>query len=131
MSDHPSDDVLGRWLETAKPSRVGRHLEECEQCLDRLDELSDLGGGLRSDLDSVSAPPIDLRERTTGGVHERLAAEEAAAAFAELFALPWRTMSVLVDPSSPIGETGGTAEVAATVDSTTTTSDDSHEDGEN
>lgn len=130
MSDHPSDEVLGLWLETAKPSRVGRHLEECDRCLDRLDELSDLGGGLRSELDSVSAPPIDLRERTTGGVRERLAAEEAAAAFAELFALPWRTMSVLVDPSSPIGETVA-AEGAAMVDSATTTSDDSHEDGEN
>lgn len=126
MRGHPDEPTLVRWLESEKPARVGRHLRECDQCLDRLDELSGLDGGLRSGLDSMSAPPTDLGDRTTGGVHERLAAEEAAAAFVELFALPWRTMSVLVDPAAPARREAS----ALAVDVDVPASDDSDDDGE-
>ncbi|MFP3905996.1 MAG: hypothetical protein ACLFRV_05720 [Acidimicrobiales bacterium] len=126
MRGHPDEQTLLRWLESEKPARVGRHLRECDQCLDRLDELSGLDGGVRSGLDSVSAPPADLGDRTSGGVHERLAAEEAAAAFVELFALPWRTMSVLVDPAAPPRR----AATTAAVDGDGPASDDAHDDGE-
>jgi hypothetical protein len=97
MSDHPDDRALRAWLETGKPARVARHLDDgCETCLDRLDSLSDLGD-IRDELETVSAPPDGFQPRTTGNVQSRLAAEEAAIAFLELFTLPWRTASVLFD----------------------------------
>lgn len=120
MSRHPNDDVLARWLESGKPARVARHIESCDPCLERLDALSVLADGVRSGLDDASAPPVDLHARTAGGVHGRLAAEEAAAAFVELFALPWRTAAAILDPGT----------FGPVVDSAAQASNDSDDDGE-
>jgi hypothetical protein len=119
MSDHPDDSTLVSWLETGKPGRVGRHLDDgCEACLDRLDALSDLGE-MRTELASASAPPDDLQRRTTGGLQGRLAVEEAVATLFELFTIPWRTASVLL---------GGRERPV--VDSPAVTGHDSDDDGE-
>lgn len=96
---HPRDDLLLRWLESGRPRRVGRHVEECDVCMARLEAVSDLDGGLLSDLESASAPPSDLHTRTTGEVADRLAAEEALASVLELFAVPWRTATSILDPA--------------------------------
>ena len=100
MSAHPHDDDLVKWLETERPSRVGRHVESCEACMERVDTLSDLGG-LVSGLARVSAPPGDLHARTTGGVHGRLAAEESVGAFLDLFSIGWQTAAVMLDATPP------------------------------
>jgi hypothetical protein len=121
---HPTDQVLLGWLDSAKPGRVGRHVDDCEQCLDRLDQLSAFDTGLLDELDSASAPPVDLARRTTGGAHGRIAAEEAMSTLVELFGLPWQTAVVMLDttPTSTV-----------VVDASTETSDDSddeeHADG--
>jgi hypothetical protein len=119
MSDHPDDHALVSWLESGKPARVGRHLEDgCDSCLDRLDTLSDLGD-VRGGLAEVSAPPDDLHRRTTGGLQGRLAAEEALVAFVDLFTIPWRTASVLLgDRDRPV------------IDADPVTGHDSDDDGE-
>jgi hypothetical protein len=97
MTRHPSDDALVQWLESGKPRRVGRHVEACDGCLARVEVVSDLDGGLVTTLESASAPPPDLHRRTAGGVQGRLAAEEALAAMLELFTIPWRAASALLD----------------------------------
>jgi hypothetical protein len=121
---HPTDEVLLGWLDSAKPGRVGRHLDECEQCLDRLDQLSAFDTGFRHQLDSASAPPVDLVRRTTGGAHGRIAAEEALSTLVDLLGLPWQTAVVMFDT---------TPASAVVVDATAETSDDSddeeHADG--
>lgn len=99
---HPPDEVLVRWLETGRPRRVGRHVEDCDECMERLDVVSDLDGGLITGLQSASAPPADLHARTTGGVSDRLAAEEALSSVLDLFTVPWRTAASILDPA-PIG----------------------------
>lgn len=103
MTRHPAEDRLIRWLESGKPRRVGRHIEACDVCLERVEAVSDLGGGLRSELESASAPPDDLQLRTTGGVQGRLASEEAVVAWLELFSVPWQTAATLleIDPITP------------------------------
>ncbi len=102
MSAHPDEQTLQEWLETGRPGRVTRHLDECESCLDRLDALSDLGE-IRHELSDVSRPPDDLHQRTTGSVQGRIAAEEAALAVVELFTLPWRTAAaILGEPARPV-----------------------------
>lgn len=97
MSEHPADETLVTWLESGRPSRVERHLEGCTACLERVDRLSDLDAGLRTELASVTAPPVDLAPRTTDRVQRRLGAQEALSALVELFTLPWRTLDALVD----------------------------------
>ena len=106
MTRHPSDEKLVAWLETGRPRRTGRHLEDCETCMERVEGLTDLDGGLLSGLASASSPPPDLHTRTKGRVHDRLAAEEALASLLELFAVPWTTATALFD-TQPIGS-GGT-----------------------
>lgn len=101
MNAHPDDQALLQWLETNRPTKVGRHVEACDECLDRVDALSGLDGEVRAGLDSASAPPPDLGARTSGAVHGRLAAEEAVASALDLFAIPWQTLSVLIDPDAP------------------------------
>lgn len=100
MTRHPDDAQLARWLDTGKPAKVARHLEGCEECLERVEERTALVGPLVETLDTVSAPPPDMPERTTGGVRSRLAAEEAAGAFVDLFAIPWQFVSVMADPTA-------------------------------
>lgn len=103
MSRHPTDPRLMRWLESGRPRRVGRHVEACDTCLERVEVVSDLDGGLRSELESASAPPEDLHRRTTGGVQGRLAAEDSLVAWLELFSVPWQTAATLmeIDPLTP------------------------------
>ena len=125
MTRHPDEPTLLAWLETDKPGRVGRHVEGCDECLTRVDELSGLDSTTVSGLSAASAPPTGMQARATGAAQGRLAAEEAAATFVELFAIPWRTLTVMVDPGSsrdPDRRTG--------VDPAPTASDDSNDDGE-
>ena len=104
MTAHPGPEVLLGWLESGKPARVTRHVNGCPSCLEQLDGLSDLDGGLRLGLDAASAPPQDLAHRTSHGVRDRLAAEEALSVVAELFALPWNTLSAMAhrDPAQRV-----------------------------
>jgi hypothetical protein len=126
MSGHPTDDQLVRWLGSGKPNRVGRHLEACEPCLDRLDALSDLDGGLRERLGTASDPPPGFQARAAEAAKDRLAAEEAAGAFVELFALPWRTAAALLGRNRSRGDEG----TGAVIDSGATAGHDSDDDGE-
>ena len=97
MSRHPGDDKLAAWLESGRPRRVGRHVEDCDVCLERLESASDLDGGLLTELATAASPPADHHVRTTSRVQDRLAAEEAFAAMLDLFSVPWSTAVALLD----------------------------------
>ena len=99
-SVHPADGDLVAWLETGRPGTVGRHVDSCSHCLDRLDELTDLPSEVRSELGAVVAPPPDLAGRTTDQVRSRVAAQEAASLLVELFVLPWSTFEILAGRGS-------------------------------
>ena len=129
MTRHPSDEALVRWLESGKPRRVGRHVEECGACLERVEEVSDLDGGLVTHLESASAPPPDLHVRTTGGVQGRLAAEEALAAALELFAIPWQVASTLLDTEPLDTEPLDTDPIRSTTEPTGRIDDEEQADG--
>ena len=36
---HPSTTRLREWLETGESDRVATHVEQCERCADRLEQL--------------------------------------------------------------------------------------------
>jgi hypothetical protein len=119
-SSHPSQSLLAVWLETGRPSSVDEHLETCEECAARLDELTDLGG-LHDELAVVTSPPGDLNDRTTVGVKGRLAAQEAVSVVVEMLTIPFRTAAVLI---------GGDEREAGIDAATTSTDETQHDDGE-
>lgn len=98
--DHPTEAVLAVWLETGQPPSVDAHVARCEQCAERLESATALGG-VAADLAAVTRPPGDLAGRTTAGVKGRLAAQEAVSVLFEMFSLPFRTASVLIGGDEP------------------------------
>lgn len=99
-TDHPGESVLAHWLETGEPSSVDAHLDTCDECASRLEELTDLGT-LQDELDVVTTPPSDLADRTTAGVKGRLAAQEAVSVVAEMLTLPFRTAALVIGGDEP------------------------------
>ncbi len=126
MTRHPSDDQITQWLDTGKPARVARHLEDCEDCMARVEVRSELTDPVIESLESVSAPPTDLPARTTDGVRMRLARADAAGTFVELFALPWQFATVMIEPVEPARP----VLPGPMVDRGPETGQDSHDDGE-
>ncbi len=97
---HPSRRRLQRWLDTGDSRRVSKHIDQCEQCQEVLEDLSALDVELVADLQAATTPPEDIRERTHGGVDARLRNEAAIVAFADLFAIGWDFARYVVDPDS-------------------------------
>jgi hypothetical protein len=100
MKRHPSRRQLQQWLTGESPGRVDRHVDACEQCEALLEELSALDENLVADLHDAVTPPLDLADRTTDGVGERLRDEAALATFLDLFTVGWATARAIVDPEA-------------------------------
>jgi len=97
---HPSRRRLQQWLAGESPRRVDRHVDGCEHCEALLEELSALDDNLVADLHDAVTPPLDLADRTTDGVGERLRDEAALAAYIDLFTVGWATARAIVDPEA-------------------------------
>ena len=94
---HPNQQALAAWLATGSSTRVGRHVDTCEQCLATLEHLSNLDDGLRADIGEVMAAPRGIEHRTVSGVERRLRNEDALLTFFDLFAAGWATTKVVLD----------------------------------
>jgi hypothetical protein len=101
-SEHPSDAVLATWLELGEPTTVEDHLSVCDQCSERLESLTDIGG-LQDELATATRPPADLASRTTGGGKGRLAAQEAVSVVFDMLSLPFWTAAILIGGDDPGG----------------------------
>jgi hypothetical protein len=99
-ANHPSEAVLTAWLETGEPSSVDSHLAACDECAERLEALTDLGG-LHDGLTALTRPPDDLADRTTVAVRGRLAAQEAVSVVVDMLSLPFRTAAILIGGETP------------------------------
>ena len=85
------------WLERGGPTRVGKHVDNCERCMATLEELSDLGDSLVADLTDAFAAPIDVEDRTARQVENRLRNEAAFTAFLDLFTVGWSATKTILD----------------------------------
>jgi hypothetical protein len=94
------DDTLLQWLDH-QPDRLEKYLSAHPDALDRLDELTTLSDEDGDRLGRAVAPPADLSARMVEGLRTDPSAAQTASIVFELFALPWRTASFLVDPGSP------------------------------
>ena len=97
MSRHPSQQQLQAWLERGAPTRVGKHVDNCERCMATLEELSDLGDSLVADLTDAFAAPIDVEDRTARQVENRLRNEAAFTSFLDLFTVGWSATKTILD----------------------------------
>lgn len=112
-SRHPSQRRLQRWLQTGDSRLVENHIDLCERCQSVLDALSALDERVVAGLESATSPPLDLGERTTGGVEERLRNEATAGTFLDLFGIGWKTVQAALDPTI---DRGRPHDVAAAAD---------------
>jgi hypothetical protein len=97
MTRHPSHQQLQEWLETGAPTRVGKHVDDCERCMALLEELSDLDDSLVADLSDALAAPNDVEARTARQVESRLRNEAAFTAFLDLFTVGWFATKTILD----------------------------------
>lgn len=101
---HPSRQRLQRWLETGETRRVSGHIERCAQCQEELEQLTELDDELVADLQAATNPPVDIRERTHGGVDVRLRNEAAVGALMDLFTIGWDFTRSVLDPEITDGD---------------------------
>lgn len=94
---HPGQETLNAWLSTGASTRVGRHVDGCEQCLGALEGLSHLDDTLVADIGQAMAAPTGIEDRTVNGVERRLRNEDALLTFFDLFATGWSTTKVILD----------------------------------
>lgn len=95
---HPSAERLQAWLESGEPSRVGRHVADCEHCLVKLEELSNLDDTLVAGLTEALSPPSDFEDRAAEQLERRLRNEDALLVFLDLFAVGWDTVRTIFHP---------------------------------
>jgi hypothetical protein len=92
---HPSATRLQSWLERGGPSRVSRHVADCERCMTALEELSNLDDTIVADIAEVLAPPEDIEHRAASQLERRLRNEDALLVFLDLFAVSWDTVRTI------------------------------------
>lgn len=103
---HPSRSRLREWLDTGTPAGVGEHVEHCDTCADRLEEIDqadsalttlDDSGPLRAALAELIAAPDDLTDRVLVGLDGRRRAERELALFAGLFSIGIETAQLMIE----------------------------------
>lgn len=86
---------LSRWLETGEGD-IGKHLDGCGQCADRLESLVDESDhALRSMLAQVLAAPEQIPERLQSAINERMDSRRDLMLLGELLSLPIRTARIM------------------------------------
>lgn len=95
---HPSNAKLERWVRHGD-TEIGRHLETCNYCADRLERLAaaDEAGDLREALLRLLAVPDELPDRLRSGIDERLANRRDLVLFGELFGLPIEVVRIMTN----------------------------------
>ncbi len=105
MRRHPSADLLRRWLNTDEASDlpdVTAHVDDCERCAAKLEQL-DSGSGdafdhsaIASALINLLAPPEGLSDRVEERVVNRLGSRQMAVVLADLFGAGFETSKLLL-----------------------------------
>lgn len=108
---HPSRKRLIAWLDhpdASESQSVTTHVERCDRCADRLEELSaDVSGEddrldpqLSAALREVFEPPAGISERVMRSIDERERADRELNLFLGLFAIPSDAASLMLPDES-------------------------------
>lgn len=95
----PSDQDLISWLETGRPSRIERWLDD-PGTVEHLERLTDLGSVARGVLDELVKPSADFAARTEAGLKKRVSDLERAGVLFGLLRLGADTARSLPDRSA-------------------------------
>jgi hypothetical protein len=100
-----NDDTLLHWLDN-QPDRLEKYLASHPDAADRLDQMTTLSAEVGEQLTKAVAPTADFPARMAESLRVDPSAGQAASIVFDLFALPWRTASFLIDPAQGIIDTG-------------------------
>jgi hypothetical protein len=100
-----NDDTLLNWLDN-QPDRLEKYLASHPDAADRLDRMTTLSPEVGQQLSVAVAPTADFSARMAEGLRTDPSAGQAASIVFDLFALPWRTASFLLDPERGSTDTG-------------------------
>lgn len=95
----PSDRDLISWLETGRPVRIERWLDDAET-IEHLERLTDLGSVALAVLDELVVPSPGFAARTEAGVRKRVSDLERAGVLFGLLRLGADTARSLPDRSA-------------------------------
>ncbi len=95
---HPSTSKLRSWLdgEMTDP-KVDGHIDTCERCASRLEDLASPEAPLAVALSIIFAPPDGLVPRLNTGIDARLRNRADLALLAGMLGLPVQTAKLLFD----------------------------------
>ena len=104
MARHPSSEQLSSWL-NGEHEHLSPHIDSCNKCASRLDELDVSTGGtvtaitdeLRPALLTLLKPPEDLHQRISERIAARLQNRNDADLFASLVGIPIEAGRILLD----------------------------------
>ncbi len=99
-SAHPRPELLHRWLETSQPDRVGRHIDDCDQCMEHIELLSQVDVSAMAQLSSALAAPPVAKERASRMLAQQRRDREATSVLLDLFGVGglWAHLMLDDDP---------------------------------
>lgn len=104
---HPSTNRLRVWLDTGAPEGVGTHVEQCERCAAKLEDIAESAatdldeiGSFQAALTALLEPPDDLSERVARGVVQRQHADRELSLLVGLFSIGVETTQLMIDPEA-------------------------------
>ncbi len=91
---HPSRRRLAAWLAGELPE-FDRHVDTCERCANRLEDLASPGPSIGDALRQALAPPEGLAPRLTSGIARKMQTRQDLSTVVDLMGLPIHTARAL------------------------------------
>lgn len=95
---HPSQRQIRSWSDAGAPlgDRIGRHIDQCDRCASRLDDIAALGASVGDMLRAALAAPAGLAERTERALERRKPDRESVAVAFDFFGAAKDTAKVMM-----------------------------------
>lgn len=91
---HPSKRRLEEWLAETAPN-LDAHIESCDRCANRVEDLDRPAFELRSALVEVLSLPANLQPRLAEGIDRRMRTRAELKLLAEMLGLPMSVVKTL------------------------------------
>lgn len=101
---HLSDAALSSWADGRAHRGAARHVEHCPLCLDRLEQMTELEPGVRSDIEASLMPLRSLEEALWDRLEARVADREALSLVTDLIDVGPATSMLLLGGAEDDGE---------------------------
>ncbi|MCB0972987.1 MAG: hypothetical protein KDB86_00355 [Actinobacteria bacterium] len=95
---HPSPKQIRSWSDAGAPlgDRIGRHIDQCDRCASRLEDIAAIGSTVGDVLRAALAAPAGLAERTEKALERRRPDRESMAVAFDFFGAATDTAKVIL-----------------------------------